>query len=190
MRQSYQPGPTATATARPTPSYRLLSGLPPGTDMQRCRRAGTGHTGGMVVERRAGRPAGEVAVGTDLLCVERRFDVHPGAVRVARAVVRLLCRAWQLGEVCESAVLVISELSANAVRHGATGMMILRLRLSTRRLRIELADNSPGTPVVRRPPDEAESGRGMWLVSVLCVRWGVEPDPIGKRTWAELSIPV
>lgn len=143
----------------------------------------------MVLERRAGRPAGEVAVGQDLLCVERRFEVHPGAVRVARAVVRLLCRAWQLGEVCESAVLVISELSANAVRHGATGVMILRLRLSTRRLRIELADNSPGRPEVRRPPDEAESGRGMWLVSVLSVRWGVEPDPLGKRTWAELSIP-
>ena len=151
----------------------------------------------MMLERRAGRPIGEVFVGTDLLCCERRFDVHPGAVRVARAVVRLLCRARQLGEVCESAVLVISELSGNAVRHGATGKMVLRLRLSTRRLRIELAVNSPGSPTVRRPPaagrrppDEAEAGRGMWLVSVLCVRWGVEPDPIGKRTWAELSIPV
>lgn len=190
MWQSYQPGRTAAATTRPDPSYQLLVGLPDGTDMQRCSRADTGHSNRMVLERRAGRPAGEVAVEQDLLCVERRFEVHPGAVRVARAVVRLLCRAWQLGEVCESAVLVISELSANAVRHGATGGMILRLRLSTRRLRIELADNSPGRPEVRRPPDEAESGRGMWLVSVLSVRWGVEPDPIGKRTWAELSIPV
>ena len=144
----------------------------------------------MVEERRAGRPAGQVVIGRDLLVVERRFAVEAGAVRLARAAGRLLCLPWHLGAACESAALIISELSGNAVHHGATGFMVLRMRLSPRRLRIELADNSPGRPEVRRPPADAESGRGMWLVSALCVRWGVDADPIGKRTWAELSLPV
>lgn len=87
-------------------------------------------------------------------------------------------RAGQLGEVRESAAFVIIEVSTNAVRHGAAGVMILRL--STRRLRIELADNSPGRPEVRRPPDEAESGRGIWLVSALPVRWGSSRIQLGS----------
>jgi len=84
--------------------------------------------------------------------------------------------------------LVIGELAGNAVRHGATGTMLLRLVMTARYVRIELCENSPGRPVVRRPDLEAESGRGLWLVEALSDRWGVEPDRLGKRTWAELAV--
>jgi hypothetical protein len=55
------------------------------------------------------------------------------------------------------------------------------MSMTPRRLRLEVTDASAGTPVVRSPPPDAENGRGLWLVSELSTRWGVDPAPVGKR---------
>ncbi len=120
---------------------------------------------------------------------ERALAVQASSVRVARRLGHRVCGSWRLSQTARDDVeLVIGELAGNAVRHGASGTMLLRLAMTARYVRIELCENSPGRPVVRQPDLEAESGRGLWLVEALSDRWGVEPDRLGKRTWAELAV--
>lgn len=133
--------------------------------------------------------AGDVLSGPAPTSYERTLEVEAQSVGVARRLGQRVCHRWQVCPTsCDDVALVISELAGNAVRHGATGTMLLRLLMTTGHVRVELCENSPGAPVVRQPQLEAESGRGMWLVSALADRWGVELDPVGKRTWAELAL--
>lgn len=120
--------------------------------------------------------------------VERTLPITPGAARLARATAKVACRAWSVSSACEVVTLAVSELVGNAVRHGGSGRLTLRLSMTPRRLRLEVVDSGPGTPVVRTPPVDAESGRGLWLISELSTRWGVEPEPPGKRIWVEVAL--
>ena len=120
--------------------------------------------------------------------VERVLPVAPTAARLARGTAQLACRAWRVSSACEVAALAVSELVGNAVRHGGSGRLTLRLSMTPRRLRLEVIDSSPGTPVVRQPPRDAENGRGLWMVAELATRWGVEPTPGGKSVWVEIAL--
>ncbi len=120
--------------------------------------------------------------------VERTFPVTPGAARLARATTQVACRAWSISSACEVVVLAVSELVGNAVRHGGSGRLTLRLFMTPRRLRLEVIDSGEGTPTVRTPPPDAESGRGLWIISELSTRWGVEPAPRGKCIWVEVAL--
>lgn len=122
--------------------------------------------------------------------VERVLPATAGAARLARTTVQVACSAWGIPSAAEVAVLAVSELVGNAVRHAipGSGSLTMRLKMTPRRLRIEVVDTIPGAPSVRRPPVEAEGGRGLWLVSELATRWGVEPDPAGKRVWVEVAL--
>ncbi|MCU1490841.1 MAG: hypothetical protein JWM85_2246 [Acidimicrobiaceae bacterium] len=87
----------------------------------------------------------------------------------------------------EAAVLLTSELVANASRH-AGGRCQLCLSIDGPRLRIEATDRNTRAPVLRRPSVEDESGRGLLLVDVLSKEWGVQQrDGDGKTVWFELS---
>lgn len=48
-----------------------------------------------------------------------RLDGDPEAVRTARALVRNALRAWDLADLADDAILVVSELVTNATVHGA-----------------------------------------------------------------------
>lgn len=116
------------------------------------------------------------------------------SVRVARDTVRDLLRAWKLpGDTCCDAVLLVSELTTNAVVHTGSGHVLCGLTLTgdERRLRIELHDED-STPV--RPPGHhagpgEESGRGLLLVQQLADSWGSARSTRaeGKVVWAELT---
>ncbi len=103
-------------------------------------------------------------------------------------------RAWGLpGDTCCDAVLLVSELTTNAVLHTGSGQVLCGLTLTDdeRRLRIELHDEDSAQ--VRPPgrhvgPDE-ESGRGLLLVQQLADRWGCARSTRseGKFVWAELT---
>ena len=120
--------------------------------------------------------------------VERTLPVTPGAARLARATAQVACRSWKISSACEVAVLAVSELVGNAVRHGSGGRLTLRLSMTPRRLRLEVRDSSESTPTLRKPPVDAEGGRGLWLISELSTRWGVEPAPPGKCIWVEVAL--
>jgi anti-sigma regulatory factor (Ser/Thr protein kinase) len=117
------------------------------------------------------------------------LPAHPGAPRLARDVIRQLCIEAGLdpGDT-ETAVLLTSELVANAVLHtGGPAMLTASLRPG--RLRVFVADGSTSPPrAVPAPPPTSGSGRGLLLVSELADRWGHTPTRTGKTVWFELAL--
>lgn len=120
---------------------------------------------------------------------EFRWPVAAQSVRLARRVVQALCRVARLPAVCDDAALVVSEMVGNSVRAGYGEFLLLRLDWTPRRLRIEVHDDAPGHPRVVNAAPDAETGRGMWIVDQLAVRWGVIRKQPGKIVWAEIALP-
>lgn len=137
------------------------------------------------------RPGGPWMRGTvrELGSVERTYPMHPNAIRLARRVVRTACHFTRAGDAGDAAALTVSELLGNAVKARAGTHVTLRLSWTTRRLRVEVCDASPHAPLLRRAELTDEGGRGLWLVSELAVRWGVQPRSSGKCVWAEIALP-
>ena len=77
----------------------------------------------------------------------------------------------------EVAVLLVSELFGNSVRHSASGaaggMVMVAVTDGDGLVRVEVTDcGGPGVPRVRPAGGDAESGRGLELVAALAARWG------------------
>jgi anti-sigma regulatory factor (Ser/Thr protein kinase) len=109
-------------------------------------------------------------------------------VRLARHAARVVLGAWRLAHVEESAVLIVSELVTNAVRH-ASGTSAVEVDLYATRawLRIEIQDGDRSWPRPRIPTRFEESGFGFVLVDALASKWGVRETAAGKAVWAELD---
>ncbi|WKX74508.1 ATP-binding protein [Streptomyces sp. XD-27] len=114
------------------------------------------------------------------------------SVAEARGLVLVRLRDWGIGEeVRENAVLVVSELVTNAVRHTTTASVRCELRLADARLRVEVADQGGARTEPRTRPVSAdqEGGRGLMLVEALAESWGVRPHESGqgRTVWACLT---
>ncbi|MFJ6676528.1 ATP-binding protein [Actinosynnema sp. NPDC091369] len=84
------------------------------------------------------------------------------------------------------AVLVVSELVANAYEHGRHPLH-LRLRRGPDLIRVEVTDLSPEVPVVGDSSVRPTRGRGMLLVEQLSRQWGLVRHAVGKTVWAVLA---
>jgi serine/threonine-protein kinase RsbW len=116
------------------------------------------------------------------------FPAYAPAVRLARRATRDALAAWRLSHLEETAVLLVSELVTNAVRHARdTGTVTLELHGAGTWLRMEVQDADPYWPQPRTPADCDESGFGFVLVDALAGQWGVRETPAGKAVWAELG---
>ena len=94
-------------------------------------------------------------------------------VRLARQVTREVLTAWRLAHVEETAVLLVSELVTNAVRHATgTDAITLELQVVQTWLRIEAYRCRPGLPVPRSTGEFDESGFEFALVDCLAGKWG------------------
>ncbi|WP_405447071.1 ATP-binding protein [Streptomyces erythrochromogenes] len=117
----------------------------------------------------------------------------PRGARAARAltVAQLAERRLPFDDAAQ----VVAELAANAVTHGRVRGRNFRLALRIApgpTLRIEVTDTRRefGQPALCVAPDaEAESGRGLVLVSALAARWGTDLGPAPLKTvWAEMDL--
>ncbi|GAC1326498.1 MAG: ATP-binding protein [Mycobacteriales bacterium] len=112
----------------------------------------------------------------------------PESALAARRFAMQTLRAWDVPtEVSDPAVLLVSELVTNAVRH-ARGQVELVLERSTGVLRGAVRDGTRARPQARRAEPSDEGGRGLALVAALATRWGVLDDEPGKQVWFELQL--
>ncbi|WP_327289221.1 ATP-binding protein [Streptomyces sp. NBC_01198] len=125
----------------------------------------------------------------------RRFSVQLSATRRGAQRARVLAVSqladWRLPS--GAAAHIVAELAANAALHGRVPGRDFRLALSVTGtlLRVEVTDpRGERLPAVPRPTDgDAESGRGLLLVTALAVRWGVTSGPYPSKTvWAEVDV--
>ena len=115
-------------------------------------------------------------------------SLPPDSVSPARArrfVVRAL-EASGLVDLADTAELLVSELVTNAVLH-ARSKIVVRVDVDGQRLRVEVRDDTTGTPQVRSYGAQATTGRGLLLVETLATRWGFKPQAAGKAVWFELE---
>lgn len=93
-------------------------------------------------------------------------------------------------EVVDTAALLVSELLANAVTHGAPPIRCAATVTRTGAwsvVRVEVWDGSAAPPILREQVLDSESGRGLQLVEKLSSRWGWEATESGKLTWFEIE---
>ena len=89
----------------------------------------------------------------------------------------------------EDLLLVVSELVTNAVVHGAEPIVVTMVR-AAERVRVEVTDGAAGSSPHGnpRPPKNAETGRGLSVVTRLAVAWGWRATPgSGKTVWPARS---
>jgi two-component sensor histidine kinase len=112
--------------------------------------------------------------------VERAFSPDPRSVRDARQFVsEHLTDADATRR--ERAVLLVSELGSNAVRHAGTGFLVVVGRRGPGVL-VEVSDDGPGIPSMQDRDTSKSSGRGLQLVHDLAEDWGVRRGQHGRKT--------
>jgi serine/threonine-protein kinase RsbW len=110
------------------------------------------------------------------------------AVGLARQATRDALAAWRLAYLEETAVLLVSELVTNAIRHArGSDAITLELQAAGTWMRIEVHDADPRWPQPRTPAEFDGSGFGFVLVDALAGKWGVRETATGKAVWAELD---
>jgi anti-sigma regulatory factor (Ser/Thr protein kinase) len=112
--------------------------------------------------------------------------------RNAREQARKALSQWELSEHADDTELIVSELVANAIRHGE-GQIGVRISYDGTQLRVEVHDDGAGRPVRHPVAAEAESGRGLKLVDGLLGpdgTRGVTDDEAGDGKTVYVAIPL
>ncbi len=81
----------------------------------------------------------------------------------------------------DDALLLLDELAANAVQHAGT-LFTVTLSLDEVTLRGAVRDDNPRPPLLREPALDGIGGRGIFMVSALVDRWGVDRHPGDGKT--------
>jgi hypothetical protein len=114
----------------------------------------------------------------------------PGAVPSARLHACQILWEWALTAFTEQVEHVVSELVANSVAAARAMPQIEPVRLwlltDKRKVLVLAWDANPQPPALIEADDDAESGRGLFLVQAFSERWGSYPTPQmgGKVVWA------
>ncbi|WP_299529807.1 ATP-binding protein [uncultured Streptomyces sp.] len=124
---------------------------------------------------------------------EDRVSYTPTAhsVTMARQRAARLVGQWGHPLSAADAGLLVSELTTNALLHGAVRGRLIRvhLMLTAALLRIEVTDpRGERLPHLRRIAPDDPYGRGLIIVDRIADDWGVEQCTVGKAVFAELNL--
>jgi anti-sigma regulatory factor (Ser/Thr protein kinase) len=137
-------------------------------------------------------PAVTVVGSPPALSVDTRPEIvveyGPHGPAQARAAVERWSTALGAELMCDDLKLIVSELVTNAVRYGAPPVRVA-VAADAVTVTVTVVDGSPGRPLRREPGVEAENGRGLLLVDLLCAEHGVRDEPPGKAVWAAVRRP-
>ncbi|WP_238019358.1 SpoIIE family protein phosphatase [Dactylosporangium sp. AC04546] len=116
----------------------------------------------------------------------RRFHSEAASAASARRFAADVLTAWGLGDLVDTARLLVGEVITNAVQH-TVGDVQVRIALRGSRLRVEVRDASERRPSPRAAATDSESGRGLQIVASLADDWGFDVhEGGGKIVWFEL----
>ncbi|MEU6849605.1 ATP-binding protein [Actinacidiphila alni] len=141
---------------------------------------------------RTGRDRGQDA-GDGAMRVSRSFPGTGGAIAAARQLTGNFLRmtgargAAVTDDTVRDAMLVVSELVTNAVKH-TDGPCGIELRIIGDAVAIAVWDTSPQPPLPMAPDPARIGQHGMEIVSVLCGGFSVARLPSGKQITANLPL--
>jgi anti-sigma regulatory factor (Ser/Thr protein kinase) len=155
----------------------------------------------------AAAPGLAAANGADAgvrLCRVVRLASRLSAVAAARTEVEAAIGAWCVAVDPDVAILLTSELVTNAVTHAtartrrnggaarrgfAAEAVVLVIAADDAGLRVDVHDGSGDLPVLADCPadPDAETGRGLLLVTSLSAEWGFYRTPGGKAVYFTLE---
>jgi anti-sigma regulatory factor (Ser/Thr protein kinase) len=124
-----------------------------------------------------------------------RFERDAQAAVHAREAVRDVA-GGAIDSVLSDVLLCVTELVTNSVTHAGSesGVPVeMDVRLDKSRLRVEVVDRgrafdeSHATPEDPLADAQRQRGWGLYIVSVLADRWGVEPGAL-TRVWFEKDV--
>jgi anti-sigma regulatory factor (Ser/Thr protein kinase) len=129
--------------------------------------------------------------GTQALLVATRLRPNAAAVSHARVAIDRLDLPVRYPERGFDVRLLVTELVANAIKHrgDADASILLSVEQVGTSLRVSVEDAGPlfAPAPTERPALDATSGRGLYLLTALADRWGVERRH-GNRAWFELDL--
>ncbi|HET7530978.1 MAG TPA: MEDS domain-containing protein [Mycobacteriales bacterium] len=119
--------------------------------------------------------------------VTRWFAGNAHGPRSARRFVEQTLTAWGCTEeVVADCLLVVSELTTNAVRHAASEFTV-SLSREDETIEVVVGDTSVRAPAARGQDELATDGRGLPLVAGSAYRWGHREADNGKLVWAHVT---
>jgi anti-sigma regulatory factor (Ser/Thr protein kinase) len=118
--------------------------------------------------------------------VTRRFPRAVQSPALARHFVADTLGSWGMASLVDDAILLVSELAANAVLH-ATSDFTVGLSRSDAGVRLHVGDASSAVPVARHPRVTDIGGRGLLLMGELAEAVWYELVDGGKVVWVDLT---
>ena len=116
-----------------------------------------------------------------------RITLTAGQAAVAaRNEVRAAIRAWDVPVDPAIAVLLTSELVANALRHAAGKAIELVVSCALGQLQVDVYDTSPATALQVDAPAGTETGTRLMLLASLSASWGYCRTPTGRAGYFTL----
>lgn len=112
--------------------------------------------------------------------------IGPEAMEPVREIVRVLLRMWRKSDLEFAIELGVTELLTNVVKH-APGDCELLVRETPDGVLVGVTDFEDQLPNVKEPDDEAEGGRGLFLLSCLTDELHTQPLLCGKQVWFLIS---
>lgn len=128
---------------------------------------------------------------TAAVVVRPKRRIFPGSYDQVRQVRLFVTRVLDGCPAADEAVLLASELAANAITHTASGQggkFVVNVYRGDTRLMVTVRDNgSDQAPAVQSRGEVAESGYGLGLVELMAHGWGHCGGPRSRVVWFTLE---
>ncbi|MFK0154295.1 ATP-binding protein [Streptomyces sp. NPDC090493] len=112
--------------------------------------------------------------------------VTPQSLECVRKIVRVLLRMWSKSELEFVTELGVTELLTNVFKH-TPGYCELSVRETPDGIVVGVTDSEDALPAVKDPGDDAEGGRGLFLLSCLADELQIQPLLHGKQVWFRIG---